>query len=75
MYSLFFSLEGKIIENKRFDKEYSTSWTLEQLYLKERGINYSFVKTSVDGITIWKYTKNENLFRCLADFYAKMNKR
>ena len=36
------------MENKKFDKEYSTSWSLEQMYLKENGINYTFVKT-VDG--------------------------
>ena len=63
----------KIESNKKFDKEYSTQWSLEHLYLKENGINYTFVKT-INGVTTWKYTKNFELFDVLSRFYKKINK-
>lgn len=51
--------------------EYSTKWFDECNYLLNHGIRYSFVKT-VDGYTVWKFKKNELLFRTLADFYSKV---
>ena len=32
------------MDNKKFDKEYSTQYTPEMKYLQNKGINYSFVK-------------------------------
>lgn len=58
---------GVIIE-KKFDKEYSTQWSLEHIFLKECGIPYTFVKTE-NGITTWKYKKNYRLFDALKNFY------
>ena len=58
------------MRNKNFDKEYSTQWPLEQLYLKECGIAPTFVKCN-DGITIWKYRKDSILFNALYKFYRK----
>lgn len=58
---------GVIIE-KKFDKEYSTQWSLEHMFLKESGIPYTFVKTE-NGITTWKYKKNYRLFDALKNFY------
>lgn len=45
---------------KKFDKEYSTQYVPEMKYLKEKGINYSFVK-EIKGITTYKYTKTPKL--------------
>lgn len=71
MFPIFLQIGVKNINNK-FDKEYSTMWPLECLHLKQCGIPYTFVKV-VDGKTIWKYEKNENLFLALAKFY-RLNK-
>jgi hypothetical protein len=67
-------LEGlKIDTNKKFDKEYSTQWALEQIFLKENGIGYTFVKP-IDGVTTWKYEKTSVLFNVLEKFYKKIGK-
>lgn len=63
----------QIENNKRFDKEYSTQWALEEMFLKENGIDYTFVKT-IDGITTWKYKKTSELFDVLSKFYKKIYK-
>ncbi|MDR2277375.1 MAG: hypothetical protein LBE23_05910 [Vagococcus sp.] len=44
---------------------------MEHLFLKEKGISYTFVK-SVDNITTWKYEKNAELFLALSEFYKKI---
>lgn len=54
---------------KKFDKEYSTQYTLEMKYLLEKGIRYTFVK-DIDGITTYKYEKTPELFRALETFYS-----
>lgn len=55
----------------KIDKEYSCVWTDELNYLTQHGIKYTFVKT-VDGITVWKFKKNFQLFSALADFYKNV---
>lgn len=55
---------------KKFDKEYSTQWALEYLYLKEAGIPFTFVRNE-DGINTWKYEKNSVLFDALYKFYRQ----
>lgn len=55
---------------KKFDKEYSTQYTPEKLYLERNGILPSFVKV-VDGVTTYKYTKTSELFKLLAIFYVQ----
>lgn len=55
---------------KKYDKEYSTQYTPEKLYLSEHGINPSFIKI-VNGVTTYKYTKSSELFELLAIFYCK----
>ncbi|MBS5619673.1 hypothetical protein [Eubacterium sp.] len=57
---------------KKFDKEYSTQYVPEMKYLKEKGINYSFVK-EIKGITTYKYTKTPKLFSALVSFYMENN--
>lgn len=52
----------------KIDHEYSCVWADEFYYLTRHGIKYTFVKT-VEGVTIWKFKKNSELFNRLADFY------
>lgn len=61
-------MERHFMNDRKFDKEYATQWTLEYMYLKECGIKYTFVKTE-NGITTWKYEKNYHLFDALKNFY------
>lgn len=55
---------------KKYDIEYSTQYFPEMIFLQERGINPSFVK-SVDNVVTYKYKKNVNLFKALVDFYQR----
>ena len=55
---------------KQLDKEYSTQYVPEMKFLKEHGINYTFVK-SVNGVDTYKYTKTSKLFALLTEFYKK----
>ena len=55
----------------KIDHEYSCVWTEEFSYLTQHGIKYTFVK-NIDGVTVWKYNKNEKLFLCLANFYKNV---
>ena len=52
----------------KFDNEYGTQNYDEVQELERCGIRYTFVKT-VDGNTVWKYTKNPRLFEVLKNFY------
>jgi len=61
------------INRARFDKEYSSQFTKEMEYLRDNGVRYNFVK-SIDGISTYKYTKNETLFNLLAQFYREFDK-
>ena len=54
---------------KRFDREYATEWRKERDWLKERGIEPSFVKMVRDGVERYKYRKTAELFENLAVFY------
>lgn len=58
------------MDNKKFDKEYSTQYTPEMIFLKEKGIKYSFVK-EINGVTTYKYAKTPELFLALVSFYIK----
>ena len=60
-------------KNKKFDKEYSTSYVKEKQYLDSCGIKYTFVK-KINGITTFKYTKTEELFQSLSQFYKNEKK-
>ena len=55
----------------KIDHEYSCVWIDEFNYLIKHGIKYTFVKT-VDGVTVWKFKKNSELFNRLADFYKNV---
>lgn len=56
--------------DKKFDKEYSTSFIREKKFLDACGIKYVFVKEN-NGITIFKYKKTSYLFECLSSFYKQ----
>jgi hypothetical protein len=56
------------IYNNKFDKEYSTQWKEEVLFLKSQGIRYTFVK-NINGIDNYKFTKTLGLFKALMLFY------
>ena len=59
------------INEVKIDPEYNCVWAEENSYLSDHGIKYTFVKT-VNGVTVWKYRKNERLFKTLADFYKNV---
>ena len=52
----------------KIDKEYSTTWWSECDYLMKHGIRYTFVK-EINGVTVWKFHKDSQLFRVLTEFY------
>ena len=60
-----------MFEISKFDKEYSTQWLAEKIWLSDHGIDYVFVK-NIDGIDTFKYTKTFELFVCLAEFYSNV---
>lgn len=62
-----------MIDKKLFDSEYSTQWRDEVDFLKDKGINYTFVKRN-NNISTYKYEKTSELFLRLAYFYAQKKK-
>lgn len=57
------------MENKKYDKEYATSFYDEVLYLRKHGIRYEWVNRNEYGISVWKYKKTYRLWATLADMY------
>ena len=57
-------------KRKKYDKEYSTQFTPEKIYLEQLGIKPSFVKV-INEVTTYKYTKTSKLFQALTLFYAQ----
>lgn len=55
----------------KIDHEYSCNWWDECDFLLKHNLRYEFVK-EVNGITVWKFKKSEELFRTLADFYSNV---
>ena len=53
------------------DKEYWCMSFREQVYLRDNGIKYTFIKVE-DGVTIYKYKKTAKLFRVLSRFYTEL---
>lgn len=56
------------LDKKLFDKEYQTQLRREVEFLKNAGINYTFVKR-INGINTYKYKKCKKLFQQLIIFY------
>lgn len=57
-------------EKIKWDKEYQTSFLDEVIYLKSQGIRYTWVYTNDDGISVWKYKKNTQLWAALTKMYS-----
>lgn len=53
------------------DKEYKCNSSVEQIYLRDHGVRYKFVKVE-DGVTIYKYKKSAKLFRVLSRLYKEL---
>lgn len=57
------------MNNKKWDKEYATSFYDEVMYLRINGIRYTWVEKNESGISVWKYKKTRELWLALADMY------
>ena len=55
----------------KFDKEYSTQYKEEMLFLRNKGIKYTWVYINEDGISVWKYKKEKRLWDALSEMYSK----
>lgn len=53
-----------------WDKEYQTSFLDEVLFLKSKGIRYTWVYKNEDGLSVWKYKKEKRLWSALAEMYS-----
>ncbi len=53
----------------KWDKEYSTSFYDEVIFLKRKGIRYTWVYKNANGISVWKYKKTLELWKNLAEMY------
>lgn len=58
-----------IMGNKLWDKEYATSFYNEVLFLRKKGIRYTWVDKNESGISVWKYKKTHELWLALAEMY------
>ena len=71
MYPFFYESVIRDMENKKYDKEYATSFYDEVLYLRKHGIRYEWVYTNEHGVSVWKYKKTHKLWKTLADMYKE----
>ena len=55
----------------KFDKEYSTQYKEEMLFLRDKGIKYTWVYINEDGISVWKYKKKKKLWDALSEMYSE----
>ena len=60
------------LPNRAYDSEYATQFRREVDYLKERGIECTYIKkTGEFKVPTYKYKKTPELFRAVADFYEQ----
>lgn len=69
LYPFFYESVIRDMENKKYDKEYATSFYDEVLYLRKHGIRYEWVYTNEYGVSVWKYKKTYSLWKALAKMY------
>ena len=55
----------------KFDKEYSTQYKEEMLFLRDKVIKYTWVYINEDGISVWKYKKEKKLWDALSEMYSE----
>lgn len=53
-----------------WDKEYQTSFLDEVLFLKSKGIRYTWVYKNDDDLSVWKFRKEKRLWSALAEMYS-----
>ena len=53
----------------KWDKENKTSFIDEVMFLKSKGIRYTWVYKNEDGISVWKYKKEKRLWDALSEMY------
>lgn len=58
------------MENIKWDKEYSTSFIDEVVFLKTKKIRYTWVYKNDSGISVWKYKKEKSLWDALSEMYS-----
>ena len=59
------------MENKsKWDKEYATSFLDEVVFLKSKGIRYTWVYVNEDNVSVWKYRKEKKLWDALSEMYS-----
>ena len=54
----------------KFDKEYSTQYKEEMLFLRDKGIKYTWVYINESGVSVWKYKKEKRLWDALSEMYS-----
>lgn len=67
--SHFLRLVNYMERKAKWDKEYATSYYDEVIFLKSKGIRYTWVYTNEDGISIFKYKKESSLWKALTEMY------
>lgn len=60
------------MNKSRWDKEYSTSFINEVTFLKTKGIRYTWVYTNDDGVSVWKFKKDKQLWDALSEMYSDL---
>ena len=53
-----------------WDKVYQTSFLVEVLFLKSKGIRYTWVYKNEDVLWAWKFRKEKRLWSALAEMYS-----
>lgn len=70
IYPIFFYDMKNMERKSKWDKEFSTSFLDEVIFLKSKGIRYTWVYTNEDGISVWKFKKEKQLWDALSEMYS-----
>lgn len=65
-------LPRELATKKMFDSEYMTEWLREVRWLEEHDFKPDYVRTTRNGINMYKYKKTPELFTALAEFYTEV---
>ncbi len=70
-YIPFFYDQYRFMEKKsKWDKEYQTSFIDEVVYLKSKGIRYTWIYANDEGLSVWKNKNEKRLWLALAEMYS-----
>lgn len=70
LFFYLFGSEGQMSSKSKWDKEYSTSFYDEVVFLRKKGIRYTWVYNNEYGISVWKYKKEKKLWDALSEMYS-----